>query len=67
MNNLSANVHAQSIDQTARPRPVSSAANLEETLSRTRVRLPSDRFTAHLPQTITLGEWKRAWAAAHGT
>lgn len=58
MNGLSANPHAQSIDQTARPRLPSSYASPDEV----RVRLPSDRFTAHLDQALTRGEWLAAQA-----
>lgn len=59
MNLLTTDRHGQSLDQTARPRPVSARDPGDEC----RVRLPSDRFTAHLAGTLTLGEWRRAWAA----
>lgn len=55
MNGLSVNRHAQSLDQTARPKLPSGAPYKDD-----RVRLPSDRITAHLYGTLTRGEWLAA-------
>lgn len=60
MNLLTTDMHARTLDPRTPPR-LPSAPDPEDT----RVRLPSDRFTAHLAGTLTLAEWRRAWAAVH--